>query len=53
MWYSFWLTCTIQHFEIILHKRADFVVSIYPLGSLITISYPWQIQYSMHVLNAN
>ena len=38
MWYSFWLASTIQHVEIIQHKRADFVVSIYPLGSLITIS---------------
>ena len=27
MKYSYWLTCTIQHFEIIPHKRADFVVS--------------------------
>ena len=38
MWYSFWLASTIQYFEIIQHKRVDFVVSIYPLGSLITIS---------------
>ena len=38
IWYSFWLPRTIQYFEIIPHKRADFVVSIYPLGSLITIS---------------
>lgn len=38
MWYSFWLTRTTQHFEIIPHKRANFVVSIYPFGSLIAIS---------------